>query len=931
MAARPPKRFKSCKLRVRSVSTSGRTTTRKITLKKSNSSDSSKLESNSAPSRTKEQDIRPEFDSNDLCDNISDNMEQSTCVRDYQTRREKEYEGWQEIRELLLDGRIEEEEFLSEEKCVKCRVAEVTIRCNECGHNTYFCESCANSTHDTCNYFHVLEKFKDGLILPYFPNHNVLAGRHQTHCPGAVSRNVICIDQYGRQHQKRILFCDCEKDAVTLIRLKLWPGSASRPSLAFHLRLMELAETLLLECHVSLRKFCDVLGILTKSSPLPLWVKNMYSTLNSDSFDEFRYHQHLLRSRYPMVKQHISCQGQNLCPLCPKANEAGTLIESMDACFGLVRKKSSGKASFAPRHPCTMFFDQEKVDNFVESYTLKAEQAKTDCNEFKAGEVNNMLRSKGRNKLYDVKGVFGRVCRHDYPKAFMDIKHGERIAYSVFSIQHLLDNSNENCTIKVMYDIACTLNAHLKKNERQDLLEKVTFAIPIFHCYGHKSTCQIQYSPRRQLGYGLTDGEGVERLWSFLRRFSAMTKEMNTGRRIDLLTDALLHYSTRQRQQFGSALAGKLKRVPELMSNTLSQTQELFSRLDVSYDPEIIEVWIKEEEKLINEKNGKRKPELTWQHNYVQHLLELYQLRVQIACAKESDQTYFTDIVKKSKRVVKLVENTERRHRVLKRWKPGERKFNAAALSLEMSRNEAVIESTYALANERMFLISLKKKYADGQAIVIKLSKQITQRTNAIKTALGKYNASLKSLEDWIEELPKEIDFDEAKDPGSQLYNDFKSPAGQNQDTVPFTVKRSAIDLHNFLQRCKEEQELLKIESERLINYYLNERQELESYGREHSEPQTKLMRGAVACFNKEIVNLDNTLYSLSYLLADHLTEASKQKLPTVKVEAEHSLSPLHAYDFGENASLDETSSVGDESDFALNLQSSDEDSESEH
>ena len=37
-----------------------------------------------------------------------------------------------------------------------------------------------------------------------------------------------------------------------------------------------------------------------------------------------------------------------------------------------------------------------------------------------------MLRSKGRNKLYDVKGVFGRVCRHDYPKAFMDIKHGER-------------------------------------------------------------------------------------------------------------------------------------------------------------------------------------------------------------------------------------------------------------------------------------------------------------------------------------------------------------------------------------------------------------------------------------------------------------------------------------------------------------------------
>lgn len=52
----------------------------------------------------------------------------------------------------------------------------------------------------------------------------------------------------------------------------------------------------------------------------------------------------------------------------------------------------------------------------------------------------------------------------------------------------------------------------------------------------------------------MTDGEGIERLWSFLRGFSSMTKEMNTGRRTDILTDALLHYSARQLQQFGNTL-----------------------------------------------------------------------------------------------------------------------------------------------------------------------------------------------------------------------------------------------------------------------------------------------------------------------------------------------------------------------------------------
>lgn len=62
---------------------------------------------------------------------------------------------------------------------------------------------------------------------------------------------------------------------------------------------------------------------------------------------------------------------------------------------------------------------------------------------------------------------------------------------------------------------------------------------------------QIAFGPRRKKGYGLTDGEGIERLWSFLRCFSSMTKEMTAGRRIDILTDALLHYAQRRVQQFG--------------------------------------------------------------------------------------------------------------------------------------------------------------------------------------------------------------------------------------------------------------------------------------------------------------------------------------------------------------------------------------------
>jgi hypothetical protein len=50
---------------------------------------------------------------------------------------------------------------------------------------------------------------------------------------------------------------------------------------------------------------------------------------------------------------------------------------------------------------------------------------------------------------------------------------------------------------------------------------------------------------------GLTDGEAMERLWSYLRPFSPITKEMTPSHRIDLLTDALLRYADRKKMNMG--------------------------------------------------------------------------------------------------------------------------------------------------------------------------------------------------------------------------------------------------------------------------------------------------------------------------------------------------------------------------------------------
>lgn len=43
-----------------------------------------------------------------------------------------------------------------------------------------------------------------------------------------------------------------------------------------------------------------------------------------------------------------------------------------------------------------------------------------------------------------------------------------------------------------MYDVACSLVKHLKGNEHRYLLDRMRFALPSFHAYGHNAPCQVK-------------------------------------------------------------------------------------------------------------------------------------------------------------------------------------------------------------------------------------------------------------------------------------------------------------------------------------------------------------------------------------------------------------------------------------------------------
>ncbi|KNE88232.1 hypothetical protein PSTG_18372, partial [Puccinia striiformis f. sp. tritici PST-78] len=117
----------------------------------------------------------------------------------------------------------------------------------------------------------------------------------------------------------------------------------------------------------------------------------------------------------------------------------------------------------------------------------------------------------------DDNGLFASTCRHDVPLMLINIyKTGEKLYYPISILRNFLADF-PNHKVGVLYDIGCHLEAHItKRNLLSDRISDLRFGTSVFHSYVHEWSCQVKYNPRFNDWWGLTDGEGLERFWSFM-------------------------------------------------------------------------------------------------------------------------------------------------------------------------------------------------------------------------------------------------------------------------------------------------------------------------------------------------------------------------------------------------------------------------------
>lgn len=130
-------------------------------------------------------------------------------------------------------------------------------------------------------------------------------------------------------------------------------------------------------------------------------------------------------------------------------------------------------------------------------------------------------REKASTRFFTDTGLMALLCRHDRVLWLANLTSaGEKQHYALALLDQLFKHIPPQMTVGLLYDIGCQLERSCRKWNLLDdnTLSRLSFAVAVFHAYGHQWPCQIIYHPRKREGFGLSDGEGCERLWSSLKQ-----------------------------------------------------------------------------------------------------------------------------------------------------------------------------------------------------------------------------------------------------------------------------------------------------------------------------------------------------------------------------------------------------------------------------
>ncbi|KAJ6553776.1 hypothetical protein DFH09DRAFT_924709, partial [Mycena vulgaris] len=231
------------------------------------------------------------------------------------------------------------------------------------------------------------------------------------------------------------------------------------------------------------------------------------------------------------------------CPACfgGLSHDPADVFACVDACF--TQKRNSRDPDPPKQHPGTHFIPETlsaRMEEYVDEVRDTKPQTKRaratvvdvedegdDCYEhpelplprsvlngceasFKAADER---REKASTQFYDDTALMALLCRHDRVLWLVNMHSaGEKQFNVLLLLETLFQHLPPDINVGLLYDVACQLERSARKwNFLDRYMDRLAFAVAVFHAFGHEWSCQVIYHPRKREGFGFTNGEGCER------------------------------------------------------------------------------------------------------------------------------------------------------------------------------------------------------------------------------------------------------------------------------------------------------------------------------------------------------------------------------------------------------------------------------------
>ena len=176
----------------------------------------------------------------------------------------------------------------------------------------------------------------------------------------------------------------------------------------------------------------------------------------------------------------------------------------------------------------------------------------------------------------DESGLVGAVCFHSVGLRFLNIHGaGERHTHTIALLEEILQERSDIKHTRLCYDVACKFDNAIK-----DLLPEnnITPRIGRFHLLGHGLSCQINYNSISTPGFGLTVGEELEQLWSYIQHLIRSGRVSSSPRKRQKLDSCLLYLAQLGREMMGLNLERRWKRMNEIRSDASRELETIVGR-----------------------------------------------------------------------------------------------------------------------------------------------------------------------------------------------------------------------------------------------------------------------------------------------------------------------------------------------------------------